>query len=344
MKHLFLVFFLCLNLQALSNVAQPGIWNAGGAGPFFLLHPEDSLSFQKIQMVQEMVKVQLYKGVAVVKGVYQMHNPTQDDFSLQVGYPLNAFYDPSASHRKMEIRFDDLYGLKVRVKGIPVEVYLDSMGGQGSGVVGASEWYVWETHFSPGEITTLEVQFMVNTNDASVLEGYDRGNFNAFIYLLESGSTWKQPVGKGTIMIELMGGLTLKDIRGVAPDRRFLVNEARNVLVWRFENLEPSAADNPVITYGKRLEDFQFDQVLLDKEKIFFPSIEAMNHREILGLDLQPYEFGDPFDSGTSGGMGPSGLFSMFSVRLLLIPLILLVLIYFYFRSSRARGGKSKKP
>jgi len=342
MKHLFLVLFLCLNLQAFSNVAQPGIWSAGGAGAFFLLHPEDSFSFQKIQMVQELVKVQLYRGVAVVKGVYQMHNPTEESICLRVGYPLNAFYDPSHSFRKMEITFDSLYGLEVRERGWPVEVSIDSVLVQGHGLEGASEWYVWETTFSPGEITTLEVRFMVNTNDASVLKGYNRDNFNAFIYLLESGSTWKQPIGKGAIMIQLMDGLTLADIHGVAPAGRFMVNEAGNVLVWRFENLSPTAADNPVITYGKRQDDLPFDQILLQMDKVHFPAIEAMNHQAILGLELQPFEFGDPYDSGTSGGMGLKNIFSMFSVKWLLILLALAVVIYFYIQSRPSRGGRSK--
>ena len=340
MKPFLIFFFLGISIQVLPNVAQPGIWNAGGAGTFFLLHPEDSLAFQKIQMVQEQVKIQLYRGMAVVKGVYQMHNPSADTVFLRVGYPINAFYDPSATYRQMQVQFDDLYDLRVRMRGKPVQVALDSILVEGPGLDNASEWYVWEARFLPGEITTLEVQFMVNTNDASVLEGYDHGNFNAFIYLLESGSTWKQPIGKGTIMIQLMDGLTLKDIRGVTPAGRFLVNEAKNVLVWKFENLSPSAADNPVITYGKTVGDFQFSQFLLQKEKIYYPAIHAMNHQEILGLDLQPREFGDPYDPGTSSGAMTIGIFMFlltFGIPLLLILLAVGLGIFLYRRWKKRR-------
>ncbi len=346
MKALPLYLLLFFSVPAFSNVAQPGIWDAGGAGAFFLLHPEDSLAFQKIQMVQELVKIQLYPGVAVVKGVYQMHNPTGDTLVLRVGYPLNAYYDPSDTYNLMQISFDDLYDLRVRVRGKPVKVALDSMDVSGFGLEDASEWYVWENRFLPGEITTLEVQFMVNTNDATVLRGYDRGKFNAFIYLLESGSTWKQPIGKGAVMIQLMGGLTLEDIQGVGPAGRFLVDSARNILVWKFENLSPTSEDNPVITYGKRIEDFSFEKVLLEIDKVYYPAIEAMNHQEILASDLKPYEFGDPFDPGTRKGSWLFGTYFFlvaFGIPLLLIIVGIWLGIFLYRRYKAKRGFISRK-
>lgn len=346
MKALPIYFLLFFSAPAFSNVAQPGIWDAGGAGSFFLLHLEDSLAFQKIQMVQELVKIQLYPGVAVVKGVYQMHNPTKEALSLRVGYPVNAYYDSSNTYNLMQISFDNLHDLQVRVRGKSVKVVLDSIQVPGDRLEEAMEWYVWENHFLPGEITTLEVQFMVNTNDASVLRGYDRGKLNAFIYLLESGSTWKQPIGKGVLMVQLMGGLTLEDIHGVGPAGRFLVDSTGNFLVWKFENLSPTAYDNPMITYGKKIDDFSFEKVLLEKDKLYYPAIEAMNHQEILALELKPHEFGDPFDPGTRRGSWLFGTYFFlvsFGIPLLLIIAGIWLGIFLYRRYKAKRGFFSRK-
>lgn len=69
---LFSPFFL------LANIAQPGIYNAGGNGVFSPVFPQDSAAFQKIQMVREEVYVQVYPGFAVVKGCYWMYNTTDE--------------------------------------------------------------------------------------------------------------------------------------------------------------------------------------------------------------------------------------------------------------------------
>ena len=326
-------FFMGLSIQAFSNAAQPGIWNAGGAGTFFLLYPEDSLSFQQIQMVQEQVKIQLYNGFAVVKGVYQMQNPTADTLFMRVGYPINASYDPPSSHPLSQVRFDDLYDLRVRVRGKPVQVALGEVDVYAPGLEADANWYVWESRFYPGEITTLEVNFVVNTNDASVLEGYNKGHYNAFIYLVESGSTWKQPIGKGTIMIQLMDGLTLQDVHGLNPVGRFQVNEAENLLVWSFDNLSPTNEDNPIITYGKRLEAFDFANVLSKGAQGYYRTIDSLNYSLVMNRTLEPHDFGDPFDPGTSAGgvfVGILFFLSVFGIPLLLIIGILLLGVFLY--------------
>lgn len=345
MRVFLFLLFLGGAIPLFSNVAQPGIWNAGGAGTFFLLFPEDTAAFQQVQMVQEQVKVQLYRGFAVVKGVYQMHNPTADTLFMRVGYPINASYDPSHTFRMMEVRFDDLYDLRVRVRGQPVQVSKGEVEVNRPGLESGSNWYLWETRFFPGEITTLEVDFIVNTNDASVLKGYDRGNFNAFIYLLESGSTWKQPIGKGVLMIQLMDGLTLHDIHGVAPAGRFQVNEAKNLLVLNFERLSPSGQDNPVITYGKRQDSFDFASVLSGGTQTYYRTIDSLNYGEVAKMELTPYEFGDPFNPGTSAGSTMVGILFVLSVYGLPLLLILgaIFLGYLVFRRWRKnRTGRTK--
>ena len=291
--YLFVLLLVGFSTHAFSNTAQPGIWNAGGAGAFFPLFPGDSAAFQVVQMVQEQVKIHLYPGFAVVKGVYQMHNPSGDTVLMRVGYPVNSSYDASPNMQLAQVRFDDRFDLRARVRGIPQQV--EKAGEEFDG------WYVWNATFPPGAITTLEVDFIVNTNDAYILKGYDRRATNAFIYLIESGTTWLQPIGKGTIMVQTMGGLTLADINGVAPSDIFEANEAQNLLVWRFENLSPGAGDNPVITYGKRLDDFDFAAVLARSSE-YYRALNTLSHQNLDTLALDTRSFGDPFHVTSSMG------------------------------------------
>lgn len=330
LKGFWSAIFVLISLSAFGNAAQPGIWNAGGAGTFFLYYPEDSAAFQQVQMVQELVKVQLYPGFAVVKGVYQMHNPTDETITMRVGYPVNASYDASDDGWLREIRFNDLYSLRVRVRGKPVAF---------DKVSDMDDWYVWETTFSPGDITTIEVDFIVPANDARVLEGYSSRDVNAFIYLVESGATWKQPIGKGTIIIQMMDGLTLDDVKGIAPSDYFLANDSLHLLVWTFENLSPTGDDNPIITYGKRLEDFDFSAVLAKSDE-YYRAIDQLSSSGAGDLEWSPREFGNPFDAGVSAGAaGISIVFflAMYGLPILLLLFAILVGWYFFRRYKKGK-------
>lgn len=63
----FLLITITLAQKTFANAAQPGIWNAGGT-VYTMLYPEDAITFKKVQMQQERIFIQLYKGFAVVKG------------------------------------------------------------------------------------------------------------------------------------------------------------------------------------------------------------------------------------------------------------------------------------
>ena len=51
--------------------------------------------------------------------------------------------------------------------------------------------------FLPEEIKKVEVFFIVSTNGGGIRKGYSLEHYNAFLYLLESGSVWKNPIEKG---------------------------------------------------------------------------------------------------------------------------------------------------
>ena len=77
-KYIYLIGIIAFSSLFVSNSAQPGVWNAGGSGTFTLLYPEDSIAYKKIQMKSEAIFMQLHKGFATVKGIYNFNNTSLD--------------------------------------------------------------------------------------------------------------------------------------------------------------------------------------------------------------------------------------------------------------------------
>lgn len=277
-----------------SNVAQPGVWNAGGTGTLSLLFPGDSSSFRQIQMVDEQVCVLLFRGFAVVKGSYTMVNASPDDLNLRLGYPCDGYFS-SGGHGSYEtgILFDSLYGLKAFVDDIGVEM---DYGGIADDYGTDFRWYSWETHFPAGDTINIGVYFLVNTNNAKITRGYSSDKSNAFIYLLESGASWKQPVLNGEVRLRLMDGLTISDIHGIAPDRIFSESrEAVRTFIFRFDSLSPTPADNIILTYSKRIDDFNFPEVL-DRMEMLYGLIDGFSTEKLSILEEANISPGDPFE------------------------------------------------
>lgn len=241
----------------IANTAQPGVWSAGGTGTFSLLFPEDTAAYKKIQMKQELVSIQLYPGFAIVKGEYWMYNAENYSITLKAGYPVNEMFEGQGIE-KMEIRFDSLYKIRAKVDGQQVNISRS-----------AANWYVWETTFKPQSYTKIEVYFLMNTNEAATIKGYERQEMNSFIYILQTGSTWKSAIEQGMVLFQLKGGLQMSEVFGTRPDSVFKVNEERKILLFQFENLVPKQENNLLVSYGKRIEKFDFQAIVKDFEQYF---------------------------------------------------------------------------
>lgn len=302
MQRYFAFFLLLLITQtAFPNAAQPGFWNAGGTGTFSLLYPEDSAAYQQIQMVKELVSVQLYRGFAVVKGSYWMYNETADTVQIRVGYPLNASYEGQNTTSYLEeVRFDSLYGLRARVNQQSATIISTPIPDKDYAYEN-NNWYVWTTDFPPGDTTYIEVYFVVNTNNTKITKGYDREYHNGFIYLLETGATWKQPIVTGEVRIQLMEDLTPQEIYGIAPGSLFGLSGDGKIIRTQFEALSPTGDDNIVLAYGARLEHFEFSEAL-SREGELYAGIDAFAAMDLTGRAFVPMDFGDPFEVSGTGG------------------------------------------
>lgn len=317
---------------ALSNAAQPGIRNAGGMGGFTLLFPKDSIHYQKIQMQKERVSIQLYKGFAVVKGEYWMYNHSDEIISMQSGYPINANYSTyKDGYDLTEIWFDTLYQIKVKVDGVPTSTQFNSFQEEDYSnhieQYNNNEWHTWETSYKANGTTRLEVYFILETNDANIRQGYNGKDYNSFIYVLETGATWKPPIGEGTVLVELMDGLNVKDIEGISPFNIFSVDKEKNRLLYQFENLEPTREDNIAITYYKRDEAFDLKKTIANSDS-YFLTIDQLATTQLNKKNYDEVQFESPFEIPDTASLFIGGFF----IGIILLGIAFLCLIIYIIR------------
>jgi hypothetical protein len=293
MRTILLVFaFLTTALSSIGNVAQPGLWHAGGSNPFTLLFEEDAPFFQKIQMQREVVSIDLYPGFAVVKGQYWMHNPLDTTVRIRTGYPTNQVidYDGKDSNR-MEIGFDSLYKVRVLINGVEKSLldYDDA---------DAQKWRIWETNFAADTTTLIEVYFLVRTSNSQVINGSSKETLEGFIYVLETGSLWKQPIESGEIRIQFRGTMQLTDIHGVYPDSVFKIHQDGTFYLYEFENLSPTKDDNiAIVAYPRSPVDFE---KILSLSEHYFRDADKTSERKVKKRLMSPHKFKDPFDLSIS--------------------------------------------
>lgn len=269
------VTFCLVATTSLANIAQPGVWSSGGTGTFSLLYPEDATAYKKIQMKQELVLVQLYRGFATVKGTYWMYNGESQPITLNVGYPMSGDFEAEQGI-KMTVHFDSLYRISAKINGRQAPINSTQ-----------ANWYVWQTTFAPQAVTKIEVYFLVNTNQSELIKGYDHLNNPIFTYVLQTGSIWKNPIEQGAILVHFNDGLKLTDIKGAQPDTALLSNIDKNLLLYRFNNLVPSPNNNFFLVYSEKNENFDFKNIIA-KADDYFDELDALPAKWGFSLDDFP--------------------------------------------------------
>ena len=262
-----IIILFAFSQKISANAAQPGIWNAGGTF-FTMMYPQDSATFKKVQMQEEKIYIQLYPGFAVVKGWYKMRNTSKTKLKFKMGYPINGIY--SGGDRGLnQIQLDSLTQFKIYsnkqelplIKTKKLDENIENIQAFGD------NWLVWEVDFLPEETKMVEVYFLVETNNGKITKGYSADRYNAFIYLLESGSVWKQPIEKGEFFVQMMQGLKENDVQGLSSGFQFIWNKNLTMAKGSKSNFSPTALDNLIITYSEGIEDFNFARIILQKEK-----------------------------------------------------------------------------
>ncbi|MCD8528782.1 MAG: hypothetical protein LRY27_02115 [Chitinophagales bacterium] len=282
---------------------------------------------KKIQMQEEYIVVHLYNGYAAVKGQYIMKNTTDEAVNLHMGYPINSVYTSNNYPDLQEMFFDSLSAFKVEENGKAIPLAKQS--GEELDYMNKN-WLVWESAFQPNESKTFEVYFIVNTNGAEVRHGYNVEDKNVFIYLFESGSTWKQPIEQATLHVQLMDNLSIDDVLGLRNPFILNADFSQHLLYGTTQNFEPKQGDNLIIAYGKTIQNFNFQEVVNNKETIF-NSLNQTTLAEVNQEALESISFENPFDvKATVGGSLPYLITMLFIVGPFILMGIFIAIIAYY--------------
>lgn len=311
----FLLITITLAQKTFANAAQPGIWNAGGT-VYTMLYPEDAITFKKVQMQQERIFIQLYKGFAVVKGTYVFKNTTNEHLQFKMGYPINGIYSGGENDLN-QIILDSLSQFKIKAnnKWLSLEKENHPEINTNTQNINAfsDNWKVWQMQFAPNEIQKVEVYFIVNTNEARIRKGYNIEKRNAFIYLLESGSVWKNNIEKGEFYIQLMNGLTPENVQGISNGFGFKFNTQYQIFAGQKTNFSPTPKDNLIINYSEFNENFSFEKVIKQTNELFV-KIDQMSQLSFESLTYSNIKLGNPYEvESTIEGALP-GLLTLFVI------------------------------
>lgn len=311
----FLLMTIILSQNVFANAAQPGIWNAGGT-VYTMLYPEDATTFKKVRMQQEQIYIQLYKGFAVVKGTYIFKNTSNEVLKFKMGYPVNGIYSGGENDLN-QIILDSLSQFKIKANNRWLPLFNENLSEYNEDYDNinafSDNWKVWEMQFTPNEIQKVAVYFIVNTNEAIIRKGYNIEKRNAFIYLLESGSVWKDNIEKGEFYIQLMNDLTPENIHGISEGFGFKFNSQYQIFAGQKTNFTPTPKDNLIINYSQFNENFSFEKVIKQTNELF-AKIDQMSQLSFESLTYSNIELVNPYEvESTIEGTLP-GLLTLFVI------------------------------
>lgn len=278
------LLLLFSSLGLLGNVAMPGFYASGAEGAFQLHFAQDSVYLEQIQMVSERVDIALYPGYAVVRGSYQFRNLSERPISLHTGYPIDA-YTPNlhlGAKQNVHVQLGALHQFRVLVNGTPAPQMKPSPE-QGN-------WHLWRTEFHADTITEVTVYFIINTNAASALKGYDKEYSNGLVYLLESGKHWAGVIEQGDFLIHLRDELREQDITGILPSEGWRFSPQKRVLLFTAKNFEPEPENNLVLRYGKRLKEFDLSRQALSRADDLYQELDELASLPVKSLTLLPFK------------------------------------------------------
>ena len=296
MKHVYLTMFLLLSLSSAANIAQPGIYRAGGGSGFTLLFPEDSTAFDKVRMERELVSIQIYPGFAVVKGEYSLRNLSDSSLNFHLGYPVNHIIESDSRQRDMaSVWYPQFYGLTVYQGAEQQPVRLDSsLRYKAISRYDRLDWYVWETTFEPKEEQTILVYFLANTNEAVVLQEYDKNKDQIFMYLLESGAVWNGPIGTGEIRLQGKDGIILSASQRMYTALPAMFHPQSKSIVARFSALNPTPKHNFIIRGSEWTKPFDFADILSRRDHLY-EELDRFSFTELPKELTESVEQQDPF-------------------------------------------------
>lgn len=237
------IFVIVLSTPA----AVPANWGGTAGDGSFGSGNFEALGATQVELVNEDLRIDLYKDHAAVTVEYLFRN-TGSDVLVRAGFP-DILFSKRNQIEDYRIEVDGAalahkHIIGKEITSIPLPDNAAEMNEEsGDGKLRMS-WFVSEVPFKQSEEKKVKITcrspYQMSFGGFSDDSDYDPETFR---YLISTGATWKGPIQRGTITITVNSGDP--DRITVQPAGRF--KRAGNVITWTFENYEPLWADNILV-------------------------------------------------------------------------------------------------
>ena len=243
-------------------LANGGAWQTGVPGTGSASATNQNRKTD-VTIENETLKIDLHPDYAAVEVRYRMHNTgpkVQQDFFFPVerwGKNPDADTDTkSADIRQYEITVDGKKLPSTNVSG-PKEEAKETTPGQfwEQNVSTIKSWKKSAIPFERNQTREITIHYNAQyaENDESVSDDAHISDAT-FAYSLSPAATWKGPIGKGKIEINIVHPEP-EDVSIEKPKERFQkINDTH--YEWTFENLEPTLADDIRITAHSKYDRY----------------------------------------------------------------------------------------
>jgi hypothetical protein len=298
-----LVGIASLVAGAASVLANGGAWQTGVPGT-----GSASASNQNhksdVTIEDEALKIDLHPEYAVVEVHYRMHNTgpkTQQDFFFPVerwGKNPDADTDTkSADIRQYEITVDGKKLPSTNISG-PKEQTNELTSGQlwQEDISTIKSWKKSVIPFDRNQTREVAIRYNAQyaENDESVSDDSHISDAT-FAYSLSPAATWKGPIGKGKIEVNIMHPEP-EDVSIEKPKERFRkINDTR--YEWTFENLKPTLADDIRIVAHSKYDSYPTG----------YSEEELNHHASYILRDNQYFLDHTDYDATATSTLAPQG-------------------------------------
>ena len=307
MKKRVLAFILavCISVPLFPMSAYADDATLGGTG--ITVFP---ISDTEVEMEEEIIDIVVRDGCSYVTCQFFFHN-TGDGTNLLVGFPTQypgGYESQEELDEEMEGEyFDEMYVTQLNwfrtfVDGervhVTVKKGLEPEGNNADDLY-FPQWYTWRMHFAADErIKVVNKYWMENSFGGECTEWIS--------YILRSGATWKGPIGKITVRMQLEDyNLSATSFPGMQPT---YIEENGNI-VWEAENIEPEedvdvwTVDTPYSQFGGNPYDEYNDEEASEFETYRKMDIRMMRNfyaGHFNGVTWWGDKFFDRFDKQSS--------------------------------------------
>lgn len=270
MRSILNILLARLAMAAAVVVLMPGaLWaNAGGyfrggvesSGTLGGFEPRQ---LQNVKILDEKLEVVMRENRAEVDVRYVLRNETDKRVRVRFGFPIEESFDndlgfggggsePAPKIPKSAAGYRvSADGKALKASFVAEDVSQPARDRRFDGIAG---WMVSETVFRPRGEVSLAVQFQQPfPEESSGISNDGRTSAKIFRYRLSTGGAWAGPIARGRVELRPTG-VDPAGVKILRPTGRF-VKEGQS-LVWTFENLEPSPADDLEVQVVPEEEEF----------------------------------------------------------------------------------------